>query len=101
MGNNIELKELENIREKLEALNPDEAVFIDDEGQTRYAIIPIMMYDMVEELMAMRENGNGGPKVIVTGGQQQELSYEEYERVKFAIMEMLETTLKPKAEKLN
>lgn len=98
MQTNIDIKKLENIKDQLDSLNNEDVLFVDEEGQTKYAIIPIMTYDLVEEMLS--SNMNEGPKVIMAGDKA-ELTYEEYERIKVAIMEMVEQTLKPKAEKLN
>lgn len=98
MQTNIDIKKLENIKDQLDSLNNEDVLFVDEEGQTKYAIIPIMTYDLVEEMLS--SNMNEGPKVIMAGDKT-ELTYEEYERIKVAIMEMVEQTLKPKAEKLN
>lgn len=98
MQTNIDVKQIENIKNQLDSLNNEDVLFVNEDGQTKYAIIPIASYDLVEEMLS--SNLNEAPKVILAGDKT-ELTYEEYERVKGAIMDLVEQTLKPKAEKLN
>ena len=72
---------------------------MDENGETKYAIISIDTYDKVEDLLRAM-NGDIGASVKVIGGDN-DLSYEEYERIKSMIMDAVEKTFKPKAEKLN
>lgn len=98
MQKNINIEQLLNIKDQLDSMNEDDVLFVDENNQTKYAIIPIMTYDLFEDFIA--EQSQNGPKVILAGDKQ-ELTYEEYERIKLAILDMVEQTLKPKAEKLN
>ena len=73
----------------------------DENGEVKYAIMPIDTYDRAEDLFALMDSFDGnGPKVKVIGSNE-DLTYEEYERIKALIMEAVEKTFKPKAEKLN
>lgn len=98
---NIDINTLEMIRADLDDLGEDDALFIDENGKTKYAIMPIDKFDRAEELMALMDGMEGtAPKVKVIGSNE-DLSYEEYERIKAIVMEAVEKTFKPKAEKLN
>ena len=81
-------------------MNENDVLFIDEEGKTRYAILPIEMYDSLEDLMAMFANPSAASVKIVPS-QDLDLSYEEYERIKKQIMDAVEKTFMPKPEKLN
>ena len=99
MNNKVDINEIYGIKEKLHSLKDNEAVLIEEEGITKYAVIPIETYEFIEELnnMTMPQPNSK----IVVAGDIQELSYEEYEKIKAAVLETLEMQLKPKAEKLN
>jgi len=98
---NIDIKRIENIKTELSEMKQNDALFIDEDGKTKYAIMPIESYDKAEELLAMFDTMNGeAPKVKVIGSNE-DLTYEEYERIKAVIMEAVEKTFKPKADKLN
>lgn len=98
---NIDIKKLGDIKLELDELKENQALFIDEDGKTKYAIIPIDYYDKSEEVMTMmNQMDNIGSNVRIIGPDS-ELTYEEYERIKTGIMEAVEKTLKPKAEKLN
>lgn len=98
---NIDIERLKDIRDELAGLDKDEAIFIDENGYSKYVIITSETYDKVEDLL-MAINGTEifKPEIRVIGNDS-ELTYEEYERIKAVIMEVVEKTLKPKAEKLN
>lgn len=99
---NIDINRLESIKEELQDLKQDDVLYIDENGITKYAIMPVEKYDKAEDVLAMFDSfSENGPKVKVIGPNQEDLSYEEYERIKTLIMEAVEKTFKPKAEKLN
>lgn len=99
---NINIDSLGKIKEELHELKENQALLIDEDGKTSYAIVPIETFDKVEAFLNMLDSEevpvDAKVKVI---GPDSELSYEEYERIKTGIMEAVERTLKPKAEKLN
>lgn len=99
---NINIKDIEIIKDELSTLKENDALFINDEnGKAKYAIMPIETYDRAEDLFALMDSfDENGPKVKVIGSNE-DLTYEEYERIKALIMEAVEKTFKPKAEKLN
>ena len=98
---NIDINKLENIKDDLHELKQDEALFIDEDGQSKYAIVPIEDYDRKEGIYAFIKKAEINPNLEVNTVPVEDLSYEEYERIKTMIMEAVEVALKPKAEKLN
>lgn len=97
---NIDIKELENIKEKLEGLDEDDALFVDENGSTKYVILPINKFDNLEEIFK-EDQGSIMPAIKIINGDGFELSYDEYETVKKQLNEIFEKTFKPKPEKLN
>lgn len=97
---NIDVNKLEAIKEDLKSLNGNDYLLIEENGKVKYAIMPIEKFDETQEIASIAADA----KIItpqfkeLTG---EDLSYEEYERIKQLIMEAVEKTLKPKAEKLN
>lgn len=99
MGN-IELKKLENIKDELNSLGEDDVLFVDDESETRYVIMPVSFYDKIEDIANMLENGFGA-QVSTIGPENVELTYEEYENIKTQIIEAFDKSFKPKPGKMN
>jgi vacuolar-type H+-ATPase subunit F/Vma7 len=97
---NVDIEKISAIKNELEALKENDALFINEEGKTRYAIIPIETYDALEDLMAMI-NPSAVPQVKIVPSGELDLSYDEYERIKKQIMDAVEKTFMPKPEKLN
>lgn len=97
---NIDIKELENIKDKLESLNEEDVLFVDENGSTKYVILPINQFDSLEDIV---KEGQGSlmPAVKIINGEGFELSYDEYESVKKQLNEIFDKTFKPKPEKLN
>ena len=93
----IELERIKDIEEELENLEETEVLFVEENGVEKYAIMNIHYYDMIEEVAAMLQ----APQVNIARPEDFELSYDEYERVKNQIMDIVEKTLMPKPEKLN
>lgn len=99
---NIDIRKIENIKAELDDLKENDVLYIDENGDTKYAIIPVELYDKFEELSAFLDEMNKAtPQVKVIGPEQEEMTYEEYERVKNLILEAVEKAFKPSAEKLN
>ena len=96
---NIDISKLEAIRDDLDFLEEGEVLFVDEQEQTRYVIVPVGIYDQLEELLMMLKEPAMLPVIRVN--EDIELSYDEYERIKNQIMEAVEKTLMPKPEKLN
>ena len=87
---------------ELDELKQEDVLYIDENGCTKYAIIPVEFYDKLEDLKQLSEEfSNNMPQVKVIGPETEELTYEEYERVKSMILDAIEKAFKPSAEKLN
>lgn len=99
---NINIDKLnDEIKAELNAMKENDALYIDEQGKAKYAIMPIKRFDRAEELLELLGDFNSnGPEVKIIGSNE-ELSYEEYEKIKAVIMEAVDKTFKPKAEKLN
>lgn len=98
---NIDLNRIENIKEELESLNEGDVLYVNEDKQTKYVIIPIEMYEEVEDMLMIMNQPLDNPQVKIVNSGDFELSYDEYERIKNQIMEIVEKTLMPKPEKLN
>lgn len=96
----IDIRELENIKEELNALSETDVLFVEEEGKERYVIMPIELFDAIEDIATFAQ-GAITPQVKIANAENLELSYDEYERIKNQIMEVVEKTLMPKPEKLN
>ena len=95
---NIDIKKLKDIKEELEKLDKDVA-FIDEDGVSKFVILPIEQYEFVEDILQASKDGRGSIRVI--NANNLELTYDEYESVKKQLDEIIEKTFKPKPEKLN
>lgn len=96
---NIDIGKLSEIKEELESLKEDDVLFVNDNNSAKYVIAPIQLYDRIEDLLHSYDFYS--PQVKVVNSDDFELSYDEYERIKNQIMELVEKTLMPKPEKLN
>ncbi|MBR0417954.1 MAG: hypothetical protein IJI66_02155 [Erysipelotrichaceae bacterium] len=97
---NIDIEKVENIREDLEDLGQNDVLFIEENGNQRYVVMPIEMYDAIEDA-ALMVSSLSMPQVKIASSEDFELSYDEYERIKKQILDAVERTLMPKPEKLN
>ena len=97
---NIDIRKIQEIKDELDSLNENDVLFIEDEGNVKYAIMPIELYDSMEDLMSVL-NGHNGTSVRIATPDDLDLSYDEYERIKKQIMDAVEKTFMPKPEKLN
>ena len=93
----IDLERIKDIQEELEDLEESDVLFVEENGVQKYAIMNIDFYDMIEEIVLLLQ----APQINIAKPDNLELSYDEYERVKNQIMDMVEKTLMPKPEKLN
>lgn len=101
MNINIDIKNLENLREELENIEDEDTLYINTNGIPRFAVVPIDRYDKAVDLLSViNDDDDIMPRVKIIG-EDSNLSYEEYERIKALIMDAVEKTFKPKAEKLN
>lgn len=95
---NIDIEKIKEIKQELDSLSENDVLFVDEKGTTKFAILPIEMYDSLEDLMMML---NGSTAVKIATSEDIDLSYDEYERIKKQIMDAVEKTFMPKPEKLN
>ena len=98
---NVDISELNTIRKDLDSLQEDDALFIYENGREKYAVMPIDTYNKVCDLLDEFDEANPLNAKIDIIGDRQQLTYEEYERVKSLIMDAVEKAFKPKADKLN
>lgn len=99
---NIDINKLEVIKDDLADLKNDQVLYIDENGKTKFVIMPVESYDNAEETLAKYDYfTNLGPKIKVIGLDNIELSYDEYETIRAGILEAVDKALKPKAEKMN
>jgi len=97
---NIDIEKISGIRDELDALNENDVLFIDEDKKAKYAIMPIELYDALEDMLMM-VNGQQNMSVKIATSEDIDLSYDEYERIKKQIMDAVEKTFMPKPEKLN
>ncbi|MBQ6560119.1 MAG: hypothetical protein IJL85_04745 [Erysipelotrichaceae bacterium] len=97
---NIDISKLSNIYDELLDLDGNDVLFVDEGSQSKYVIMPIEVFDQLEDLISVLKEPETIP-VVKFSGEDIELSYDEYERIKNQIMEAVEKTLMPKPEKLN
>ena len=97
---NIDIKYLEQIKDELEALGENDVAFIEEDNVTKYVLMPVELYDSIENL-AMMINDAQNASVSISSDQEIDLSYDEYEQVKKMIMDAVEKVFMPKPEKLN
>ena len=78
-------------------------LFISEKGNDKYVVMPIDLYETVEETLALYNEDNlvQNPQIKIINANNFELSYDEYETVKKQIMDAFDRTFKPKPEKLN
>ena len=96
---NIDIEKVENIKDDLYHLGTNDVLFIDENGNSRYVVMPIELYDAIEDT-AMMVSSFSMPQVKIASPEDFELSYDEYERIKNQIMDVVEKTLLPKPETL-
>ncbi len=97
---NVDIERVSGIIDELDQLKESDVLFIDENGESRFAIIPIETYDAIDDMLAMF-NDASRMQVQIANPENIELSYDEYERSKQQIMDVVEKTLMPKPEKLN
>ena len=97
---NIDISKLSNISDELEDLEANDVLFVDENDQSRYVILPIELFDQIEDLIYMIKDPMAMP-IVRFNPEDIDLSYDEYEQIKNQILEAVEKTLMPKPEKLN
>ena len=97
----IDINRIKDVMDELQALKEDEVLYVSEDQKTKYVIMPIELYDSLDEAKQLLDSSFMNPQVKVLNSDDFELSYDEYERVKNQLMEIIEKTLMPKPEKLN
>ena len=97
---NIDIERLKEIKDELDAMNESDVLFIDEDRKAKYVIMPVELYDTLEDLLNVL-NAPAPASVRIAAPEEIDLSYDEYERIKNQIMEAVEKTFMPKPEKLN
>ena len=97
---NIDIEKIKEVKEELDALNQNDVLYIEEDGKTKYAVLPIELFDQVEDVLMMM-NTPFDTSVRIAAPDEIDLTYDEYERIKRQIMEAVEKTFMPKPEKLN
>ncbi|MBQ6493079.1 MAG: hypothetical protein IJI92_04365 [Erysipelotrichaceae bacterium] len=98
---NIDIERIKDIKDELDSLRENDVLFVDENGKSRYVVMPIELYDAIEDVAMMAASTVAMPQVRIANPEDIELSYDEYERIKKQIMDAVEKTLMPKPEKLN
>ena len=97
---NIDIEKIREVKEELDALNPNDILYIEEDGKAKYAVVPIELFDQLEDVLTMM-NTPFDTSVRIAAPDEIDLTYDEYERIKKQIMEAVEKTFMPKPEKLN
>lgn len=98
----IDINELKNIKDDLKSLDDDEVAFIEEENETKFVIMPAGQYDELESFRSFLDEGRvktSNVKIITNATN--ELTYDEYEKIKKQLIEVIDKTLKPNPEKFN
>lgn len=98
---NVDIKKVKNIREELESLEEDDVLFIEEEGVSKYVVMPIEDYEDYEQIMNLFNDNSNKPLIKVAGPKDIDITYEQYEDIKKQIMDAVDQAFKPNPEKLN
>ena len=99
---NIDIEKVKDIKNELMSLyDEEEVLFIEEDGEAKYAIMNIVDFKDLKEIMDLFDDK--GPKRIVkfSGLEDIDVSYEDYEKIREQVLEAFDKTFKPKPEKLN
>lgn len=103
----VDIKKLKAIKEELDALDEkDPVLYVSENGNAKYALMPIELLDEIEDILHPFDDEDGqsdgnSASIKVISSNPFELSYDEYEEIKDAILKAFDKTFKPKPEKLN
>lgn len=100
---NIDIKDLSNIKEELDSLGTNEdVVYVSDEDETKYVILPIETFDDLQQYKEAVDNQfSDNPGVKIISRKPVEMTYEEYEKIKKQLVDAFDKSFKPKPSKLN
>ena len=83
----------------------DPAVFIDEDGQSKYAVMNLNYFEKLDSYRQLSEkNGpvfNTQVKIFSGGSPMEDLSYDEYEKIRNQLLEIFDKSFRPKNDKLN
>lgn len=96
----LDIEDIEDLKETLDSLEDREYLYLSDNGEDRYIVVPLKLLSQFNEMMgSFEENGGSGVKVIAP--EPINLTYDEYEAIKKELNKVLDDTFKPNPEKLN
>ena len=98
----IDLEKTEKLKNELDSLEEDEECFLCEEGESKYVVLPVEKYDLLDSYRSFFEGdqlNNGNVKIITNA--MNELSYDEYEAIRKQLIEVIDKTFKPNPEKFN
>lgn len=98
----IDINKIKNIKDELDTLDEDEVAFVEDNNETKYVIMPISQYDEIDSFKSFLDEGqmpNSNVKIITNASY--DLTYDEYEKIRKQLIEVIDKTLKPNPEKFN
>lgn len=102
---NIDIKEVEGIKKQLEMLGDEDVAFIDEDGQSKYAVMNLNYFEKLDSYRQLSEkNGpvfNTQVKIFSGGSPMEDLSYDEYEKIRNQLLEIFDKSFRPKNDKLN
>lgn len=99
----IDINEIKNIENKLHALKDDDALYVCENGESKYVVLTADFFDLLDSyryIFDEEKRNNDNVKMIVDNNIG-EISYDEYETLRKQLIDVFDKTFKPKAEKLN
>lgn len=100
----LDLEKLKELKEELDYLENDDVLYLEEDGEEKYVVLPVELYDVLESYRSIFEDGkptNGSDVKIISTHNPNELSYDEYETIKKQLMDIFDKTFRPKPDKLN
>lgn len=102
---NIDIKEVEGIKKQLDMLGDEDVVYIDEDGQSKYALMNLNYYEKLDSYRQLKEKSgplfNTQVKIFSGGSPLDDLSYDEYEKIRNQLLEIFDKSFRPKNDKLN
>lgn len=99
----IDISKLEDIKEDLKMLDEDEVAFVNDGNNTKYVIMNADLYDELEYFKSLLDESSqmANSNIRVITNATNDLTYDEYEKIRKQLIEVIDKTLKPNPEKFN
>ena len=98
---NVDIKKIKSIKKELESLEEDDVIFVEEDGVSKYVVMPIEDYEECEQIMNLFNDYSNKPLIKVAGPKDFDITYEQYEDIKKQIMDAVDQAFKPNPEKLN